>query len=37
MPTFEYEPLAFSPKSKTSNEEEDKWNTNGVGPSGIIT
>ncbi len=30
MPTFEYEPLIFFPKPKTSNEEEDRKNTDGA-------
>ncbi len=34
MPSFEYEPLILSPKLETSNE-EDKRDTNGVGPLGI--
>jgi len=33
MPSFEYEPLVLSLKPKTSNEEKDKGNINGVGPS----
>jgi hypothetical protein len=33
MPSFEYDPLILFPKPKTSNEEEDKGDTNGVGPS----
>ncbi len=33
MPLFEYEPLILSPKLKTSNEEEDRRDTNGAGPS----
>jgi hypothetical protein len=32
MPSFEYEPLVFYPKLETSNEEEDKRNTDGAGP-----
>ncbi len=35
MPSFEYEPLVLSPKQEISNEEEDKGDTNGVGPSNI--
>jgi len=34
MPLFEYEPLIMSPKLKTLDEEEDKRDTNGVGPLG---
>jgi hypothetical protein len=37
MPTFEYEPLVFSPKLKTSDEEEDRGNTNGARPSSTKT
>ncbi len=37
MPTFEYEPLVFSLDSKTLDEEKDRGNTNGAGPSGIRT
>ncbi len=37
MLSFEYEPLVFFQEPKNSNEEEDKTNTNGVGPLGIIT
>jgi hypothetical protein len=33
MPSFEYEPLILSPKPKTSYEEENKRNIDGVGPS----
>ncbi len=33
MPSFEYEPLILFPEPKTSNEVEDKGDTNGVGPS----
>jgi hypothetical protein len=36
MPSFEYEPLVMSPKLKTSNEEKDRGDTNGVRPLGII-
>jgi len=32
MLAFEYEPLVLSLKLKTSNEEEDKGNNDGVGP-----
>jgi len=35
MPSFEYEPLVLSPKPKTSNEEENKGDTDGVTPLGI--
>jgi hypothetical protein len=35
MPLFEYEPLMMSPNLKTSYEEEDGRDTNGVGPSCI--
>jgi hypothetical protein len=35
MPLFEYEPLMMSPNPKTSYEEEDGRDTNGVGPSCI--
>ncbi len=34
MPSFEYEPLVMFPKPKTSNEEEDKGDTDGEGPPG---
>ncbi len=37
MPSFEYEPLIIFPKPKTSNEEEDKGNTDGAGPSSTKT
>jgi len=30
MPAFEYEPLVLSPKPKTSNEEENKGDIDGV-------
>jgi hypothetical protein len=33
MPSFEYEPLVLSPKLETSNEEENRGDTYGVGPS----
>jgi len=33
IPFFQYEPLILIPKSKTSNEEEERGQTNGVGPS----
>jgi hypothetical protein len=33
MPLFEYEALIISPKPKTLDEEEDKGDTYGVGPS----
>jgi hypothetical protein len=33
MPSFKYEPLVLSPEPKTSYEEEDKGDTNGVRPS----
>jgi len=35
MPSFEYEPLVLSPKPKTSNEEENKGDIDGVGRLGI--
>jgi hypothetical protein len=35
MPSFEYEPLVLPPKRETSNEEEDRGDTYGVGPSNI--
>jgi hypothetical protein len=35
MPSFEYEPLILSPKPKTSNEEENRGDTDGVTPSSI--
>jgi hypothetical protein len=35
MPSFEYEPLVLSPEPKTSNEEENKGDTNGVTPLGV--
>jgi hypothetical protein len=34
MPSFEYEPLVVSPKPKTLDEEEDKGDIVGAGPSG---
>jgi hypothetical protein len=34
MPLFEYEPLILFLKPKTLNEEEDRRDTNGVGPLG---
>ncbi len=37
MPTFEYEPLVLSLEPKTSNEEENKGDIDGVGPSSIRT
>jgi hypothetical protein len=37
MQTFEYEPLVFSPKPRTSYEEEDRGNTNGARPSSTKT
>jgi hypothetical protein len=37
IPSFQYEPLFLIPKLETSYEEEEKGNTNGVGPSGIRT
>jgi len=37
MLAFEYEPLVLSLKLKTSNEEEDKGNNDGVGPLKIRT
>ncbi len=33
MPLFEYEFLVISPKPETSNEEEDRGDTNGARPS----
>ncbi len=33
MPSFEYESLILFPKLKTSDEEKDKGDTNGVGTS----
>ncbi len=33
IPSFEYEPLVLSPKSQTSNEEEDKGDIDGARPS----
>jgi hypothetical protein len=33
IPAFWYEPLVLTPKLKTSNEEEDRRNIDGVGPS----
>jgi hypothetical protein len=32
MPSFEYEPLLLSLEPKTSNEEEDRGDIDGVGP-----
>jgi hypothetical protein len=32
MPLFEYEPLVLSLEPETSNEGEDKGDTNGAGP-----
>ncbi len=37
MPTFEYDPLVLSLELKTLDEEEDKGDTSGVGPSDTIT
>ncbi len=37
MPSFEYEPLILFPKLKTSNEEENKGDTDGTRPSGTKT
>ncbi len=37
MPSFEYEPLIFSPELETSNEKEDKGNIDGAGPFHIKT
>ncbi len=34
IPSFWYEPLVLTPKLETSNEEEDRRNIDGVGPSG---
>ncbi len=36
-PSFQYEPLVLTPEPKTSDKEEDKGQTNGVGPLGTIT
>jgi hypothetical protein len=35
--SFQYEPLILTPEPETSNEEEERGNTNGVGPSCIKT
>jgi len=35
MPSFEYEPLVLSPKPETSNEEENRRDIDGAGPSSI--
>jgi hypothetical protein len=35
MPSFEYECLVLFPEPNTSNEEEDKGDTDGAGPLGI--
>jgi hypothetical protein len=32
IPSFQYEPLVFISELETSNEEEDRGNTNGIGP-----
>jgi hypothetical protein len=37
MPSFEYEPLILFLEPKTSNEEENKGNTDGAGPSDTKT
>ncbi len=37
IPSFQYEPLVFTPKPKTSNEGEKKGNFDGVRPSGTRT
>ncbi len=37
MPSFEYESLILFRELETSNEEEDKGNTNGARPSGTKT
>jgi len=34
MPSFEYEPLVLFPKLEISDEEENRGDTNGVGPLG---
>ncbi len=34
MPLFEYEPFVMSPKLNTLDEEEERGDTDGVGPSG---
>jgi hypothetical protein len=36
IPSFQYEPLLFILKPKTSNEEEERENTNGAGSLGTI-
>jgi len=33
IPSFQYEPLVFTPKPKSLNEEEKRGNIDGVGPS----
>ncbi len=35
--SFQYEPLILIPELETLDEEEERGNTNGVRPSGIIT
>jgi hypothetical protein len=37
IPSFQYEPLDFILELETSNEGEERGNTNGAGPLGIIT
>ncbi len=37
LPSFQYEPLDFIPEPKTLDEEKEKGNTDGVGPSGTRT
>ncbi len=37
IPLFQYEPLVLIPKSETLDEEEEKGQINGVGPSNIKT
>jgi hypothetical protein len=32
IPSFQYKPLVFIPKPKTSDEKEERGNTNGEGP-----
>jgi hypothetical protein len=37
IPSFQYEPLVFTPKLTTSYEEKNRGNTNGARPSKIRT
>jgi hypothetical protein len=37
IPLFQYEPLVLTPKSKTLDEEEEREQIDGVGPSYIKT